>query len=159
MITGYIKGDLVTLFNEGKNIAHGCNCFCTMGAGVAKSLADNFMEIKEADRMFAHCVPLHNRLGDFSTAYALFDENVCYNMYTQYYPGRNVDYGAIFNSFKKLAESGVKGPIYIPRIGAGIAGGDWDLISMLIDKASGEMRVVVVDWVPSAQNSLFEGVL
>ena len=33
----YIKGDLIKLAQKGKFdiIAHGCNCFCTMGAGIA----------------------------------------------------------------------------------------------------------------------------
>lgn len=39
MIVNYIKGDIVALFLEGNIIAHGCNCFHTMGSGVAGQLA------------------------------------------------------------------------------------------------------------------------
>lgn len=50
-----IKGDLITLAKEGKFdvIAHGCNCFCNMGAGIAVPMAKNFgcdsfpLELKE----------------------------------------------------------------------------------------------------------------
>lgn len=42
MIVKYIKGDIVALFTEGKNIAHGCNCFHTMKAGVAGQLTKAF---------------------------------------------------------------------------------------------------------------------
>jgi O-acetyl-ADP-ribose deacetylase (regulator of RNase III) len=40
----YIEGDLIKLALEGKFdvIAHGCNCFCTMGAGIAPQMAETF---------------------------------------------------------------------------------------------------------------------
>lgn len=36
----YVRGDIIdiTLHNKIKNIAHNCNCFHTMGAGIAKRL-------------------------------------------------------------------------------------------------------------------------
>lgn len=39
-----IKGDLIELAKQGKFdvIAHGCNCFCTMGAGIAPVMAKAF---------------------------------------------------------------------------------------------------------------------
>ena len=39
-----IKGNLISLASEGKFdiIAHGCNCFCTMGAGIAPQMAKAF---------------------------------------------------------------------------------------------------------------------
>lgn len=39
-----IQGDLIQLAKEGKFdvIAHGCNCFCTMGAGIAPKMAEAF---------------------------------------------------------------------------------------------------------------------
>ena len=39
-----IKGDLIDLAIEGKFdlIVHGCNCFNTMGKGIAKSIRQNF---------------------------------------------------------------------------------------------------------------------
>jgi O-acetyl-ADP-ribose deacetylase (regulator of RNase III) len=47
-----IAGDLLKLAQEGvfDVIAHGCNCFCTMGAGVAKGVATYFPQPLEADR-------------------------------------------------------------------------------------------------------------
>lgn len=40
-----IKGDLIKLALEGEFdvIAHGCNCFCTMGAGIAVAMKNTFM--------------------------------------------------------------------------------------------------------------------
>lgn len=39
-----IQGDLIKLAKEGKFdvIAHGCNCHCTMGAGIAPQMAEAF---------------------------------------------------------------------------------------------------------------------
>ena len=46
-----IKGDLVKLAIKGEFdlIIHGCNCFCTMGAGIAKTIKQKFPEAYEAD--------------------------------------------------------------------------------------------------------------
>lgn len=40
----YVKGDLIKLALAGEFdvIAHGCNCFCTMGAGIAPQMASAF---------------------------------------------------------------------------------------------------------------------
>ena len=37
-----IKGDLIKFAINGKFdvIIHGCNCFCTMGAGIAKTIKE-----------------------------------------------------------------------------------------------------------------------
>lgn len=50
MITGYIKGNIVELFMKHEcDIAHGCNCFTTMGAGVAGQLAKAYPPILDID--------------------------------------------------------------------------------------------------------------
>lgn len=50
MIVKYIKGDIVALFLQGNIIAHGCNCFHTMGSGVAGQLARAYPKILEIDK-------------------------------------------------------------------------------------------------------------
>lgn len=46
-----IDGDLIALAREGHFdlIAHGCNCFCTMGARIARGIRAAFPEAYEAD--------------------------------------------------------------------------------------------------------------
>ncbi|HUV50462.1 MAG TPA: hypothetical protein VMW78_05525 [Anaerolineae bacterium] len=46
-----IKGDLLKLAidKEFDIIIHGCNCYCTMGAGIAKAIRDTFPEAWDAD--------------------------------------------------------------------------------------------------------------
>ncbi|MBU8850049.1 MAG: macro domain-containing protein, partial [Desulfobacterales bacterium] len=46
-----LKGDLIQFALTGRFdvIIHGCNCFCSMGAGIAKMIRDNFPEAYQAD--------------------------------------------------------------------------------------------------------------
>ena len=46
-----IRGDLVQLALAGKFdvIVHGCNCMCTMGAGIAKQIKQKFPEAYRVD--------------------------------------------------------------------------------------------------------------
>ena len=45
------QGDLLQYAQEGvfDVIIHGCNCFCTMGAGIAKAIKARFPEAYQAD--------------------------------------------------------------------------------------------------------------
>lgn len=48
-----INGDILKDLNPNKKtiILHGCNCFCTMGAGIAKYLKVKFPQIYQEDLM------------------------------------------------------------------------------------------------------------
>jgi len=43
-----VEGDLIkmALGGEFDLIVHGCNCFCTMGAGIAKTIREYFPEYR-----------------------------------------------------------------------------------------------------------------
>lgn len=47
------RGDLVQMADQGQFdcIVHGCNCFRTMGAGIARQIAQKWPEAAEADRI------------------------------------------------------------------------------------------------------------
>ena len=47
----YIIGDLIKMAESGQFdvIVHGCNCFCTMGGGIAAAIANNFPHAYEED--------------------------------------------------------------------------------------------------------------
>lgn len=147
MITKYIKGDIVSLFLEGDIIAHGCNCFHTMGSGVAGQLAKAYPPILAIDKT----TYLGNleKLGTFTQATGN-NGQICYNLYTQYEPGPNLDYGALVNCMIELNRTAkgllFKPRIYIPRIGCGIAGGDWDKVYQLINLFTPDINLVVVDY-------------
>ena len=145
-----IKGDLITLALEGKFdvIVHGCNCFCTMSAGIARAIQDEFPEAYAADLVTIKSD--RNKLGDFSFATVKRNghEITIVNGYTQFhFHGESVlaDYEAVQRLFKKvkLRFSGKR--IGYPKIGSGLAGGDWERISQIIDKElAGENHSLVV---------------
>lgn len=134
-----IKGDLIQLAQEGHFdvIVHGCNCFCTMGAGIAKTIKTTFPEAYKADLETSSGD--RGKLGTYSFAISKSEnhEVVILNAYTQYDwrgIGTKVDYDAIRTIFRSIKEtfSGLR--IGYPAIGAGLAGGDWSLISEIIKK-------------------------
>ena len=46
-----LKGNLLNSFEKDFNvILHGCNCFSTMGAGIAKQIAEKYPEAYRADK-------------------------------------------------------------------------------------------------------------
>lgn len=133
-----VKGDLVRMAKEGffEIIVHGCNCFCNMGSGIAKLIALEFPEAKYADLQTAY-----GDIGKLGTYQAVFIPKygiTVINAYTQYRYGggrRNADYEAIKRVFDRLKEEYPDKRIGIPKIGAGLAGGDWEIIKGLIGHA------------------------
>ena len=135
-----IKGDLVKLAIKGEFdlIIHGCNCFCTMGAGIAKTIKQKFPEAYEADLKTEKGDKA--KLGTISWAKSktVKGEVIIINGYTQFNwrgSGRKADYEAIREVFKMVKQefSGLR--MGYPAIGAGLAGGDWKIISAIIETA------------------------
>ncbi len=135
-----IKGDLVKLAIKGEFdlIIHGCNCFCTMGAGIAKTIKQKFPEAYEADLKTEKGDKA--KLGTISWAKSktVKGEVIIINGYTQFNwrgSGRKADYEAIRAVFKMVKQefSGLR--MGYPAIGAGLAGGDWNIISAIIEAA------------------------
>jgi O-acetyl-ADP-ribose deacetylase (regulator of RNase III) len=147
-----IKGDLLALAHRGAFdvIAHGCNCMCEMGAGIAKGIKAKFPAAFEADRATAKGE--RAKLGTCTSAAcpsAAGGEVVVVNAYTQYdYRGAGVkvDYDAVRSCMKWIAAHHRDGRIGLPKIGAGLAGGDWDTIARIIDEELGECDVTVVEF-------------
>ena len=145
-----VNGDLIKLAKKGEFdlIAHGCNCFATMGAGIAKTIKANFPEAYRADKKY-RARPL-NRLGTSSTASCKTDDGeklLVLNLYTQFLPGPDYNYDAIADSFSNLVRS-YKGSevirIGIPLIGCGIAGGDWKIVKKIVKSKLKGFDVTVV---------------
>lgn len=144
-----IQGDLIKLALAGEFdvIVHGCNCFCTMGAGIAKTIKQKFPAAYQADLATAKAEK--SKLGQMSYATVELATNklIVVNGYTQYdwkgY-GVKVDYEAIRQVFKAIKDdfSGLR--IGYPAIGAGLAGGDWTVIAKIIEaELAGENHTFV----------------
>ncbi len=62
------KGDLIQKARAGEFdvLVHGCNCFCTMGAGIAKTIKQVFPAAYQAD--LATVAGDKTKLGSYSMA-------------------------------------------------------------------------------------------
>lgn len=126
-------GNLVDQSDEFDAIVHGCNCFNTMGAGIAASIKAKFPEAYEVDCETKKGDP--KKLGTIT--YTKNTVPTIINAYTQYaYWGKVVlcDYSAIRSCMKKIKEQFSGKKIGIPMIGAGLAGGDWNVIKPIIQE-------------------------
>lgn len=142
-----VYGDIFNYINNDYVLVHGSNCFCKMGAGITRTIKDNYFEAYNAD-----CKTIKgdkSKLGDYSSV-DIKRNGVSFtivNAYTQYYYGgriRNADYNAIRSVFKKIAKDFNNRVIIYPMIGAGLAGGDWDIISKIIDEELINMKHICV---------------
>jgi len=171
-----VYGDLIQLAKEGRFdvITHGCNCFCTMGAGIAVPMKQNFGCDKfpmEAPKYRGDI----NKLGTIDYQSQLINPIwkpikiagvetlapdfgghplIVINSYTQYHYGRNhtdgvespVDYDAIRLCMRKINHLFKGKKIGLPLIGAGLAGGKWSVIEAIIDKELLDMDVTIVHY-------------
>lgn len=154
MIVNTIQGNLIEEFLKLKYdaIVHGCNCFCTMGKGIAKTIKEIFPKAYEED-----CKTIKgdkDKLGTYSSV-SVFKDSPRYiiNAYTQYdykktYDGTdiNVDYEAIRKVFVLLNKNFAGKIIGIPKIGAGLAGGDWEKIKEIINSSTPDVEIELVEY-------------
>ena len=140
-----IEGDLISLALAGKFdvIAQGCNCFCTMGAGIALQIKTTFPEVYQIDLKTERGNVF--KLGEFSKYYYKNIKLKVYNLYTQYEPGCNGEYTAVALALRNMAES-LKGDeeIGLPLIGCGIAGLDYRLVKKIIQQELANFDVTIV---------------
>jgi O-acetyl-ADP-ribose deacetylase (regulator of RNase III) len=140
-----VEGDLVAMALNGEFdvITHGCNCYNNMGAGIADTIGDVFPQALLADQFTMLGDP--DKMGTYSSAKE--KGVIIVNAYTQYKYGRDkmhTDYDAIRSVFRLIKKdfSGMR--IGYPRIGCGLGGGDWDIVSKIIDEElAGEDHTLV----------------
>lgn len=147
-----VKGDLIDLTYQGKFdvITHGCNCWCNMGAGIAVPMARNF-GVNDYELEKIKYRGDINKLGqiDWEKQYLNSDAISVYivNSYTQFYPNvqlKPLDYDALTLCMRKINQifSGLH--IGLPKIGAGLAGGNWEKIKEIIQKKLSDCNITVI---------------
>jgi O-acetyl-ADP-ribose deacetylase (regulator of RNase III) len=152
-----IPGNLIEMANDGHFdfIAHGCNCFCTMGAGIAPHMAreygcndpylypmegPNFIgDHKKLGKFEVNTISVFSRDFDDFEDLGSHNDMIVANIYSQYHYGKPgpdgipLEYKALERA---LFNIGLKYPkpmrIGLPRIGCGLAGGDWKVVSDMI---------------------------
>ena len=145
----YVKGNL--LKSDCDVIAHGCNCFCTMGSGIARQIRQKYPGAYQAD--------LETINGDLKKlgAFSLFksEDFDIYNLYTQYKYGSDkvhLVYAALELSLITMKyhlqweyENYSELKIGFPKIGCGLAGGDWEKVSKIIENVFSDIDVYVYE--------------
>ena len=145
MSLSYKVRSLIEAFKDGEVnvIAHQANCFNKMGSGIAPQIAKAFPKAKEADDNTVKGD--HRKLGSVSRANV--SEGYIYNLYGQYYPGKNTDYAALRQALRHMASQLylLKGSakIGLPKIGCGIGGGDWEIVSDIIKEELSGFEVII----------------
>lgn len=145
-----VIGNLIKLAKEGHfdAIVHGCNCHCRMGSGIAKAIRAEFPEAFEADRRTSPGD--RSKLGTYTSCQVETGNGKVsvINAYTQFDFGtdsRKADYDAIRTVFQSLKRDFAGKRIGYPKIGAGLAGGDWATIESIIEEElEGEDHTLVV---------------
>ena len=134
-----VRGDLVELAEAGAFdvIIHGCNCQCQMGRGIALTIKQQFPEAYAADCQTE--IGDRTKLGNFTIAYIDRDDFnfTIVNGYTQFHwkgDGVLADYDAIRSVFREVKEQFGGKRIGYPKIGAGLAKGNWAIISQIIEE-------------------------
>ena len=138
-----IQGDL--LESDCNIIAHGSNCVQTMGSGVARAIREKYPEAYIADKKDS-IYGDRSKLGTYTYAPVCLADPLIpnklwfvLNLYTQYNFGtevRQLDYEALANCLEALKTFCAKYPnakVGLPRIGCGLAGGDWSVVKAFIE--------------------------
>ena len=146
-----VKGNLIDLAEQGEFniIVQGCNCFETMGSGLAREIKERYPAAYYADVKYSSAGD-YNKLGCYSVM--LGKQFNIINAYTQYGFSRGSDVFE-YDSFKlilqKLAHNYPTSKFGFPLIGCGLAGGDKDRIvgmleefAKMTDKDGGSVTLV-----------------
>ena len=155
MTIKYVTDDLVQMAQDGKFdvIAHGCNCGHCMSAGIALSIAKTWPEALAVDKLTPHFDP--GKMGKISVANVKNNAGgdlAIVNAYTQFdWKGKGgyplVDYKSVKTCLRIMKHKFTGQRIGLPLIGAGLAGGDWEIIELIIEKELQGEDVTVVKWI------------
>lgn len=153
-----VKGDALDLFFKSTTdsaLLHGANCQQVMGAGIANQIRLQLSPLFFRDQYDARTPS--QRFGSYSAVVLAADKKnglkVGVNLYTQYLTGANFDITAFRNSLKSFVFSIPEDKragmtLYMPKIGCGIGGGDWDAVRKVAKAELREFNVVVVEFLP-----------
>jgi len=156
-----VDGDLISLALQGEFevIAHGCNCFCKMRRGLAYQMSRQFncndgaLYPKEQPARRGDVTKLGTIEGNYHTNLTRCKSNGSFlkvvNMYTQYYwsdSKKPFDYDAFKSCLMALNQDYAGKTIGLPKIGTGLAGGEWEIIKEIIQEEMKDCHVTVVNF-------------
>lgn len=143
----YHKQDITTV-NYGI-IAHGCNCSGGFGSGVAGAIKRKWPVVYE---MFKKDPTGAKMLGQVRYVFINGKNLIIANMYTQrfygYGGGRYADPKAIENALQQVGHTAMlyDHNIWMPRIGCGLGGLDWETeVLPIVEKVANEFPDVYIN--------------
>lgn len=141
----YYKDDL--FLTPSRIMAHGCNAYGLMGAGIAKYIRDTYPNVYETYREEFESNGLSP--GQVVPAYTMETEDggrIILNLITQVEPGPHAKYEYIQMALQKAVEYCEKLGEYtlsIPAIGCGIGGMDSIFLHEIIDNLDTPVKIMV----------------
>ena len=137
----YERGDV--LASPHRFVIHGCNAQGVMGAGFAKQIRSHYPFAYKEYRKFYSEKGL--ALGE--TQFIKCRDRTIINAITQKHYGfdnvRYVSYDAIANVMMAVEETLYGETVAMPKIGAGLAGGDWKVIEAIIESELKTVKPIV----------------
>ena len=150
-----VQGCLLSLARAGEFdiVVHGCNCFCVMGAGIAKQIQEEYPEAYAADCATFRSSP--EKIGTYS--FANTGKFIIINAYTQFRTSSFVcdvfEYEGFAKILNTLASEYPSGNFGLPYIGMGLANGNPSRIIPMIEKFANQVTstggsVTLVEYKP-----------
>lgn len=135
----YKTGNLLEATEDA--IAHCCNCYNTMGSGIAPKIKARWPDVYAAD-----CATKRGdwrKLGTFTKAVVKEGALTVYNLYGQFGYSkrdqgiRDLDYNALYDALDRMGDDVVANggtSVGLPLIGCGLAGGNWKVVEVMIEE-------------------------
>ena len=148
----YVNGCLIKMAQEGcfDVICHSCNCFVNMGSGIAPQIKKAFPEAYEVD--------CETKIGDESKlgtiTYTKNSPVTIVNIYGQFGYGNrkfgkpDIDYEALRSGLQLMKDKFSGKKFGLPKIGSGLASGNWNIIEKIIEDVFRGEYVTIVNYVP-----------
>jgi O-acetyl-ADP-ribose deacetylase (regulator of RNase III) len=131
-------------------IIHQCNCLKKWGGGIVIPMKMYYPGAYKADLDTEYADK--NKLGTYTfwTGLSIHkDKNITVvNVYGQFGYGIDrirTDYDLLKKALIKVNKDFPKGTIGMPKIGCGLAGGDWDVVSKIIEESFPNRKITIYE--------------
>ena len=146
-------GDILDYADKVNIIAHQVNCQGIMGGGLALQIKNKWPEV---NRAYVELVDNWDELLGVCQIVRVGSSFGIANLFGQYDIGGGcqTDYKALFKSLHSLREQMIihelKSVAFPVKLGCGLAGGNWDIVSALIKKAfaGSGISIIFVEYAP-----------
>lgn len=145
MIVTEINDNIFKHFEEKKfdGLIHCANCFHIMGGGLAKIIARRYPAAYDADKRTPRGT--REKLGTYSKASTQFGDII--NLYGQFDIGTDkmrVEYDSIKKGMELINKEYSGKRLCLSKIGAGLAGGNWDIIKSIINESTPDVELTLI---------------